>query len=296
MKHFVRILFILLLVFPISVFAQSEDDITIDDITIDDIENAFANLLKNQSVRMEGVGIIEQVISIMGQTVEQTITQELYGELQIENGKIMGAYNQAILSIISQSTFSTEGTANLEMIFVNETLYMRATDTDGIFDNIYPEEWSNAIDVPTLTTLFDVDSLITQMRQALPYPLNEETVIGFEEISIAEDLDLPEGTRAYNINVDAEKVFAYLNYEQLFGAFEQLGVDMEDLMNQMLQTSTFDIVVYISNEQIVRVEAIMTTDAPINFMGQTLQLSQTATTIINYTDFNFPLEITAPEE
>ncbi|MCL4253265.1 MAG: hypothetical protein KJ043_05750, partial [Anaerolineae bacterium] len=78
--------------------------------------------------------------------------------------------------------------------------------------------------------------------------------------------------------------------------FEALGIDMEDLLNQMMEGAELSVVVYLLDGQLIGLASAMVLDADLTIQGQTMTLVQNMTSIQRYTDFNFELEITAPEE
>ena len=88
MKHLLGGLLLIVLLLPMGVFAQSKGD-----ITIDDIENAFANVFKNDSVRVEGVSQIDQSLTISGMTILQSITQDITGEMTFAEGVLISILN-----------------------------------------------------------------------------------------------------------------------------------------------------------------------------------------------------------
>jgi len=295
MKHLVRILLILMLALPLTVFAQSEAD-----ITIDDIENAFANLFKNDSVRLEGSTVIDQNITVMGQTTVQSVVQEMTGEMSFADAQLTGLSAQLNQSTVAESMGSTfEGAMLMELIYVDETLYLRISETSGIMEGLYPEDWVNvaeeAATIPGME-LFNVDTLLGSFNKPILYPLNEETVLSLSAYEYdPEEVTVPEGTMAYSLEIDAEAAFASGEMASMFGSFESMGVDMEDLLNQLIEGAVVDVVVYLLDGQLVRIESALTIDVEIDFSGQKVNMVQTSSGVFNYVEFNFPVEITAPE-
>ncbi|MDX2078723.1 MAG: hypothetical protein SFZ02_19985 [bacterium] len=295
MKYVVRVLLLIVLALPLSVFAQSEDD-----ITIDDIENAFAALYKNDSIRMEGETIVDQTITFSGSVIEQTIVQDITGEMQFEDTQLIGLTSQLNQTLTANSMgTTTEGSMLMEMIYVDEILYMKVSETTGALVGIYPDGWINLTedgDSVEALALLNLDNLLNTFNKPLLYPLDDTTVNSFKSVEVDPELKLPEGTMAYALDINAEAAFNSADMASLFSGFEQLGIDMEDLLAQMAQGAGFDVTVYLLDEQVIRIEAIMTIDAEITVSGLALQLVQSSSSIVSYTDFNFPLEITAPEE
>jgi hypothetical protein len=293
MKHILRVLLVIVLALPMSVFAQE------DDITIDDIENAFASLFKNDSVRLEGSTLIDQTITFSGSVITQSIVQDLTGEMQFTDEQLTGLNSALTQTFIAEAMGnSTEGSMLMEMIYVDETLYMKVSEATGTLEGTYPEGWLNLLtdaDSVEGLALLNIDSLLATFNKPLLYPLNEETVIGFEMVEIDPELELAEGTMAYHLEINAEAAFASGDMASLFAGYEQLGVDMEDLLNQMMQGAGFDVLVYILDGQLIRIETVMTIDAEISLSGTVMQLVQSSSAILNYTEFNFPIEVTAPE-
>ncbi len=295
MKHLVRILFILMLALPLTVFAQSETD-----VTIDDIENAFANLFKNDSVRVEGSTVIDQNITVMGQTTVQSVVQELSGEMSFADAELTGLSAQLNQSTVAESMGNTfEGAMLMELIYVDGALYLRISETTGIMEGIYPENWINveeeAATIPGME-LFNVDTLLASFNKPLMYPLNEETVLSLSAFEYdPEEVTVPEGTVAYTLEIDVQAAFASGEIASMFSSFESMGVDMEDLLNQMVEGAVLEVVVYLNEGQLVRIESVLGIDVEIDFSGQKVQMVQTSSGVFNYVEFNFPVEITAPE-
>lgn len=295
MKHLLRGLLLIILLLPMGVFAQSEDD-----ITIDDIENAFANVFKNDSVRMEGVAQIDQTITVSGMNIVQSITQDIAGEMTFAEGVLTGL-TSAITQTVSSDTAGTitEGGMLMELIYVDEIVYMRVSETEGVLAGTFPEGWINLntdADSVEGLALINMDTLLSTFDQPLVYPLNEETVINFEMVDVDPELEFAEGTVAYLVEINAEAAFAAGGFAEMFSGFEALGIDMEDLLNQMMEGAELSAVVYLLDGQLVGIASAMVLDADITIQGQTMTLVQNMTSFQKYTDFNFELEITAPEE
>lgn len=294
MKYLVRMLFVLVLILPMTVFAQSDAD-----ITIDDIENAFAALFKNDSVRVEGTTVIDQNISAMGQTQIQTIVQELAGDMSFADAQLTGLSAQLNQSISTEAMGNTfEGDMLMEMIFVDEQLYLRISETTGIMQGVFPEGWVNvgedASSIPGME-LFNIETLLTTFNKPILYPLNEETVISFEIFEYdPSEVTVPEGTVAYTLEINTQAAFASGDMASMFSSFESLGIDMEDLLNQMMEGAEMNVVVYLFEGQLVRIETVLGIDVELDFSGQKVSLVQTSSSMFNYVDFNFPVEIVAP--
>lgn len=295
MKHLLRGLLLIILLLPMGVFAQSEDD-----ITIDDIENAFANVFKNDSVRVEGVSQIDQTITVSGMNIVQSITQDIVGEMTFVEGALTGLTSAITQTVVSDTAGTTaEGGMLMELIYVDETAYIRVSETSGVLAGTFPEGWINlSTDAASIESLalINMDTLISTFDQPLMYPLNEETVISFELVDVDPELEFAEGTVAYLIEINAEAAFAAGGFAAMFSGFEALGIDMEDLLNQMMEGAELFATVYLLDGQLVGIQSSMVLDADITIQGQTMTLVQNMTSIQKYTDFNFELEITAPEE
>lgn len=295
MKHLLRGLLLIILLLPMGVFAQSEDD-----ITIDDIENAFANVFKNDSVRVEGVSQIDQTITVSGMNIVQSITQDIVGEMTFVEGALTGLTSAITQTVVSDTAGTTaEGGMLMELIYVDETAYIRVSETSGVLAGTFPEGWINlSTDAASIESLalINMDTLISTFDQPLMYPLNEETVISFELVDVDPELEFAESTVAYLIEINAEAAFAAGGFAAMFSGFEALGIDMEDLLNQMMEGAELFATVYLLDGQLVGIQSSMVLDADITIQGQTMTLVQNMTSIQKYTDFNFELEITAPEE
>lgn len=295
MKYLVRIIFVLMLALPMTVFAQSDAD-----ITIDDIENAFTALFQNDSVRVEGTTVIDQNISLMGQTTIQSVVQELTGEMSFADAELTGLSAQLNQSTTAESMGTTfEGGMLMEMIFVEGQLYLRISEGTGIMQGIYPEGWVNIGEessaIPGME-LFNMETLLANFNKPILYPLNEETVTSFEVFEYdPEEVTVPEGTVAYALEIDAQAAFSTGEIASMFSSFESMGVDMEDLLNQMMEGAKLSVVVYLLDGQLVRIESVLGIDVEIDFSGQKVSMVQSSSAVFNYVEFNFPVEIVAPE-
>jgi len=128
------------------------------------------------------------------------------------------------------------------------------------------------------------------------YPLNEETVLSLSAFEYdPEEVTVPEGTVAYTLEIDVQAAFASGEIASMFSSFESMGVDMEDLLNQMVEGAVLEVEVYLNEGQLVRIESVLGIDVEIDFSGQKVQMVQTSSGVFNYVEFNFPVEITAPE-
>lgn len=295
MKHLLRCLLLFISILPMVVFAQSDSD-----ITIDDIENTFANVFKNESVRVEGVTQIDQTIEVSGTTVIQSITQEITGEMAFEAGVMTGMTSAITQTLASNSMgLLSEGGMLMELIYVDEVVYMHVSDTSGILAGSFPEGWINLMndaDSVEGLALLNMDTLLDTFSQPLMYPLNEETVLSFEMVEVAEELEFAEGTVAYLLEIDTEAAFASGTFADMFTGFAQYGIDMDELLNQMMEGAELQVAVYLLDGQLIGLESVIIFDTEIKISGQTMSLMQTATSVQKYTDFNFELEIVAPEE
>jgi len=115
-------------------------------------------------------------------------------------------------------------------------------------------------------------------------------------VEVAEELEFAEGTVAYLLEIDTEAAFASGTFADMFTGFAQYGIDMDELLNQMMEGAELQVVVYLLDGQLIGLESVIIFDTEIKISGQTMSLMQTATSVQKYTDFNFELEIVAPEE
>jgi hypothetical protein len=299
----ISLLLALLLVALAPVNAQFDDD---ELEALDIVAAAFENVTSSAAVQMEGDLEIYQTISTQGITIENTILQEITGGWLAEDGAIVASsmlLNQGIEVIIPGAP-ATVGSMVMEMILLEESLYVQISETTGALAGTFPTGWFDLAtgSVPAALETLNPEGLMEQARASVLYPINEDTVSAISELDPDVLLDDREArVFALEFNMDelaqTDAFAAGLNSLDL----ESLGVDLEAALDALLADASMSMTIWIGDEDglVYRIdsELVMNVDlADLGVPGVTSgSLIQSALTSIVYSGFDKPFEIEAPD-
>ncbi len=278
-------------VLPTSAQTDFNDE---EQALIEEVSKAFDSLLALSSMRNETAQVIDQEISFLGEVIIQTITQESDVYVLIEDGVTVASQGVVTQTIDSEDT-GLSGVSVIEVIIVDETLYMRSTEATGILVGQFPVGWVNVTEDPM--GFPGGEAIDLEALSSLEFPINTETVSTVELIDVPEEL---EGvTRAISLTLNNEALIEVGFVAELAAGFSEagLGADIEAMVDAMLENAKWEMVVYLDSTGLIQqldMVILITADlGPAMGMGSLL-FDQVAASTIIYSAFNEPVEITAP--
>lgn len=288
---------ILSLTFSFTAVGQDDSDL------IDFVAEAMARITEQSSVSVTTESLIEQNIEMAGVPIpiEMTITQTTEGVNAYEDGELIALHGITTQSTVAPalSAVIPNVTLNLEMIFADGEFYMRIDDADGTFAGIYPEGWSTADEFSAgvgadFTSLFA--SLTTIEGQ---YGFSEDVILSIEELDGEElnDMDM----RVFTLEYDISGLFESDALAGILGDagmdMSSLGVDMGDMMQTMMDGMTTSMTIWIGEEDGLPylTETIVFVEMELDVAGQTMNLVMDMTQTAVYSDYNEPVDISAPD-
>lgn len=300
MKKLFMILLVVLLVVPLTLTAQN-DALTDDQVEqVDYVADSFAKLLGLNGVRMEGTQVIDQELIVTGQSITQRIEQDMVGTVSYENREPV-AVDMTLLQSTSQFVPGqgiTDTELTMDIRAVQDGLYVRVRDVSMNLLGVYPSGWVNLNeeDVPAFDLLNPDALLENTLNPQFQIPLTSEEVLDITEAAVVvDDVDL----RFFTLMFDPQAIVESEMVQGSLGIFdgEQLGIDMNDLLQQMAAGMTYTMDVWIDpvNDFIYQMDITMFIDAEITLLGETFDLIQTMTNSLRYTDFDTVFEIEVPE-
>jgi hypothetical protein len=294
-----RLLFCILLltVFALPVYAQDDPR----EIVMTAVE-AMAEL---DSYHITTEQILDQSVSFSmnGQTsststrLEQTMEAD-YQRDGDDYNFIVTLEQQVVVDMMGSKT---EVEMTMEMIVVDDEFYLRFTDVSESLESLVdPDEWltsDNIADNP-LTAMINPDGFSAQITNPVIYPITEETVTDVEERD-SDEIDGVE-VRVFDLEFDTEALAESDAIQALLGAFNTsgMGVDMEDMMRQMMRNAELELTFYIGVEDglLYQTESALSVDGPIEISGTEVDFVQSVQNTTRFSAFNEEVEIEAPED
>ncbi len=295
MKRVLLLIACFLLVTPF-VGAQTDDESDL----IDYVVAAFDQIMALDSVYLSGTQTIVQTITAAGETLDQTIVQDMSGWMILDD-TATGEMDLTMVQNLSQDMGlqSVEVDLTMDMRLVDDTLYLRVYDLSPELAGLYPEGWIDLSegdqDIPGLELLNVEQMTNIAANTGIILPYNEDTVLSIEELP-SEELDSGEA-RVFLIELDGPALLDYEEMEQMLGMVEIPGVDMTAMMESMMDGANYTVQVWIDAEDAILVQIDVTLDVgtDLTLMGQSMTLVQNTTSSYTYSDFNEPFEIEVPK-
>ena len=298
-----RLLSVVLVIFVLTFSAFSihaQDDFSEEELdAIAVVADAYDKMAALETVYTDGTQNLVQEVSAAGQSLEITLLQEIFGPSIFDEDAPAAA-----LTIVQESTFSGISIEmTMEMIQVDDDLWVRISDVTDAYASQYPEGWVNLIENPTGVPgmeLFNIDSMTSMTNTGLQYPITEDTVATIEELDDFEEIDGIE-TRAFAVTLDTLALLETEAFDALSGMMnaDALGMDVNDMMTQMFENAFFDLVIWVGVDDglVHRTDMILDIDAALSVPGAgSVNLVQSLEASFTYTEFDDPVEIVAPEE
>lgn len=298
-------LILLLMVVPLT-SAQDDSGLSAQEQEwLDTIIAANENLLALDTYHVEMEQNVEQTMSLAaamtgGMSIDQTITQMI--DVQV---RTRGDQPDDIFAQIDQTIESTGPTGPLNVELTMETLvlngqtYLRFTDISQMpGSSALPQEWVALGDTSAETQYFDIGSLanLSEQQQRFLSILDSNTVGSIEQL----DSETLEGQ-----TMDVyELIWSTAAFEELAGMLGtsslQTSADQpaQDLVESLFANASGTQQVWIGTEDGLPHRTtfeMVIEEAEISMQQQTMTLSQTTTSTVNYMDFNGEVTIPSPD-
>ena len=308
---------ILLLTLSMPVTAQSGFS-SEEQALIDDLQMALDQFALESSYSIRGVINLVQSINIestaLGGRLDQTIDQKMSGEyVRVSEDEVLASLE--IDQSISQ-TFPGQPTPilveqTLEMI-IDGDLFMRFSNLSADLAGMFPEDWVNLSEDPNAfpgAEVIRAEQFTALIGQAqITYPLDEMTITSIEAVSeIPEEL-AQDAVRGIRIEYDIQAVYeqggldAVLSTLSLDTITSQFGMDFESFLENYVSNADMTITYFLDedNARIIGAETILMGQIPLDNidLGGTsadLDIDQTQTILIQYSNFGENFDIQAPQ-
>lgn len=298
-------LIVILILMTMPVVQAQDDSLTDDELElVNYVSDSLNKLTALTSIYLEGTQVIEQDIRAQGQTILQTITQDMTGWVLLED-LVANAMDMTTLEGIAASYDPGQDVDlgfSMDMRLLDGVLYMRVYDVPVELAGLYPDGWINFTEDGNLYQGFQLlnPEQLTNVAAStgMTNVYNENTVTGIEELE-SETLDDGTEVRVFSITLDAVAVFEDDSTESMLSALnlDSLGVDTETLMNDMLANAEYFVTIRIDSETDLAAEIaiLLNIDTELTLQGITLDFIQNMTADFSYSRFNEEFEISAPD-
>lgn len=293
MKRVLLLIACFLLVVPFA-SAQEADESDL----IEYVVAAFDQILALDSVYLSGTQTIAQTITAAGDTLDQTIIQDMSGWMTFDDTDEM---DLTLVQTLSQDMGlqTIEVDMTMDMRLVDDTLYLRVYDVSPELAGLYPDGWidlsDGGQDIPGME-LFNIEQMTNvAANTGIILPYNEDTVLSIKELP-SEELDSGEA-RVFLIELNGPALLDYEEMQAALGMVDIPGVDMSAMMESMMNGASYTVQAWIDAEDaiLVQIDVVLDVDTELTLMGQTMTLVQSTTSSYTYSDFNEPVEIEIPE-
>lgn len=308
---------ILLLTLSMPVTAQSGFS-SEEQALIDDLQMALDQFALESSYSIRGVINLVQSINIestaLSGTLDQTIDQKMSGEyVRVSEDEVLASLeiDQSISQTFPGQPMPILVEQTLEMI-IDGDLFMRFSNLSADLAGMFPEDWVNLSEDPNAfpgAEVIRAEQFTALIGQAqITYPLDEMTITSIEAVSeIPEEL-AQDAVRGIRIEYDIQAVYeqggldAVLSTLSLDTITSQFGMDFESFLENYVSNADMTITYFLDedNARIVGAETILMGQIPLDNidLGGTsadLDIDQTQTILIQYSNFGQNFDIQAPQ-
>ena len=308
---------ILLLTLSMPVTAQSGFS-SEEQALIDDLQMALDQFALESSYSIRGVINLVQSINIentaLSGTLDQTIDQKMSGEyVRVSEDEVLASLeiDQSISQTFPGQPMPILVEQTLEMI-IDGDLFMRFSNLSADLAGMFPEDWVNLSEDPNAfpgAEVIRAEQFTALIGQAqITYPLDEMTITSIEAVSeIPEEL-AQDAVRGIRIEYDIQAVYeqggldAVLSTLSLDTITSQFGMDFESFLENYVSNADMTITYFLDedNARIVGAETILMGQIPLDNidLGGTsadLDIDQTQTILIQYSNFGENFDIQAPQ-
>lgn len=281
-----------------------------DTAALEALDAALQNTTMQDSYRTDGVFVVDQTIDgdVEGfpVTVDQQIDQTMTGVVQrIDDMTYLSdlRIEQAIAT--DASGITTDIAQTLEFIVLEDTAWVRVSDVaPAEVAAAYPEGWTelnDAVSNPVFAAI-NPDQFVSSATNPVPLSLTPEVVTKFTA-PVEDEIDGLVFER-YTVALDPVAILNSDAATSVLGAFDfsQLGIDVDSFLNDFADGSTirYDVWVDPETQLVARIISTVSADLDLEFTMQgqnvSFNLVQSATTTIDYSDYNQPVQIAAPTQ
>lgn len=300
---------ILSLTFAGSVVAQDDDEL------LDYIFEALTQINQQSSVQLSTEQVIAMEMNI-GLPLTINMTSNIDAAVIYEDGEVI-----AMQGISSQMTELPElglgdllpnTDATVEVIQVDDETYFRIIEGGNMLGTAVPEGWITADEffnfgIPVtlnddfidFTDFGDMDDMSSDMTTEF---IDSITELDNEELNGVD-------VRVFAIELNLDMLLESELFAEALGSvgledaglddagLGDLGMDFETMMGDLLENLTFSVIVRIGADDNLpyQTEVVVMMDADIDMMGQAVNMVIDMTQTTTYSDYNEPVEITAPD-
>lgn len=275
-----------------------------------DLSAGELEAVEDVSAALEALKTLDSYTATVDQTVDQEVTAGTVNQKTRINqsGDITaqhtesGGYNieGTLLQdiTINSGTQKTSVTMTMGLIIVDDVLYVRIDDASPALAPLVPDGWVNVNeDGADYQLLAGMNTAALNQLYELTYPVNEESVTSITKLD-ADEID-GQAMRVFEIEYDVQYLVDNGVLDTLASALASSapGVDLRDLLTQMMDGATLTLKVWVGDDDdlIHHMENELSVDTTIEIQGQKVDLVQTSTATIDFSGFDEPIEIEAPE-
>ncbi|MBZ0285622.1 MAG: hypothetical protein K8L97_33130 [Anaerolineae bacterium] len=250
---------------------------TIEQTVDQTMEIAMGQTSQSMSNLVEQTGEMKVVRTETGYNIEGSIVQNI-------NSGMAGAGQELGMT--------------LGLIIVDDVLYARVDDASPMLATMAPEGWVNVNEDGAQYPLFATLSPETLSQlYGLVYPMDEVSVVSITKLD-ADEID-GQAMRVFTIEYSTEALADSAIMSTIASSLASTapGVDIEEMVAQIVAGSTLNIQVWLGEDDglLHRLQTEMVTETELSIQGMSIPMNQISTGVINFSGFNEPLEIVAPE-
>ena len=304
-KRGLILLAVMMMLLSLMPSLQAQDDLTDDELElVNYVSDSMNKLNAMNSVYTSGTQSVVQDIRAEGQTINQTITQDIMGWMLNEEMLPVAMDMTTVQSIetVSDPGQNVELELSMDMRFLDDVLYARVYDYSTLLDGLYPEGWVNLVEAGDLYQgfqLLNIDQLSNiAANTGIINIYNENTVQSIEELD-TETLDDGTEVRVFSLELDVLAVLDDETTASAMGAlnFESLGIDIDTFVEDMMDSVSYVVTIKVNAETdiVMQIDVLMNIVAEITLQGISVDLIQDVISTFNYSRFNEEIEIVVPD-
>jgi len=290
-----RLLLLSLFALVIPVFAQ--DPIVSHTLTdeemalVEEIQAAYDRFATYPAIGIDLNQVVDQLIVFEGGEMTQEIAMQMEIEMLMDDGQVV-AFSALNGQTLDSNMLS--GVLVMEMIYIDEELYINITETDGVYSGLFASGWGRASENPILQ---DTVGLINQETlNQLNVHFSPEFV---EAIALVAEDDLVDAERAIYVNLhpQALREQGFLD-EFAQQTFQEEAEDFDAIFTALLEDAEMELVYnFDADGLLTRVDLVMFFEGDLGVLlgdaGFLLTQDHTQTAFYRY--YDEPITITAPE-
>jgi hypothetical protein len=263
---------------------------------------AFNNLLAQESYHTYAV--METMMAL--ETEQEGETLDVYMLMDIDMSRQIALKGGEVAAFTAQGTEDIiigmagqilNTSIELEMVQLEDDLWVRIKDATDFAADFFPDHWVNLAENPETLEgfeIFDWENLVDVGIDQFTASISEEAVLSIEELE-SETLN-GQKTRVFEINSDPAMATDLLS--DVFDPTTIEGLYADLIFDMMFEDATFAWKVWINIED--ELPYRITSDATINadlsdLVGFTMKMNMESSDDTSFFDFNEPVEIEPPD-